>query len=49
MNGVECDAFVYPFDGELAMFAEKIQRGELFPEIKKVIMDTKPKVFLEVR
>ncbi|MDQ5976452.1 MAG: hypothetical protein QG664_365 [Patescibacteria group bacterium] len=49
MNGVECDAYVYPFDGELVVLTEKIQRGELFPEIKKAIMDTNPKVFLEVR
>lgn len=49
MNGIGCDAFVYPFDGELPKFVEKIQLGELFPEIKQAIMDTEPKVFLEVR
>lgn len=49
MNGIECDAFVYPFDGELPVLTEKIQRGELFPEIRQTIMDTEPKVFLEVR
>lgn len=49
MGDVECDAYVYPFDGELPVFAEKIQMGEVFPEIKEAIMDTEPKVFLEVR
>ncbi len=49
MKGYECDAYVYPFDGELTEFVEKIQRGEIFPEIKANIIDTKPKVFLEVR
>lgn len=49
MKGYECDAFVYPFDGELAELAENIQKGVEFPEIKERIIDTKPKVFLEVR
>lgn len=49
MKGVVCDAFTYPFDGELPELTEKIQNGEIFPEIKENIMDTEPKVFLEVR
>lgn len=49
MKGIVCDAYVYPFDGELTQFAEKIQNGEIFPQIKENIMDTEPKVFLEVR
>lgn len=49
MKGVICDAFVYPYDGELVQFTEKIQKGEIFPEIKETILDTKPKVFIEVR
>jgi tRNA-dependent cyclodipeptide synthase len=49
MNGFTCDAYIYPFDGELTRLAEKIQGGELFTEIKDCIMDTEPKVFLEVR
>lgn len=43
------DACVYPFDGELTKFVEQIQKAKVFPEIKKSIMDTKGKVFLEVR
>lgn len=49
MKGIICDAFVYPYDGELVQFTEKIQKGEIFPEIKENILDTKPKVFIEVR
>lgn len=45
----ECDAFVYPYDGTIVELSEKIQNGEIFPEIKENILDTKPKVFLEVR
>lgn len=49
MKGIICDAYTYPFDGKLCELTEKIQNGEIFPEIKKNIMDTEPKVFLEVR
>ncbi len=49
MAGIICDAYAYPFDGDLARLVEKIQKGEIFPEIKENIMDTEPKVFLEVR
>ena len=49
MGEFQCDAYVYPFDGELTRLAEQIQKGEIFPEIRQNIMDTKPKVFLEVR
>lgn len=49
MKGIRCDAFAYPYDGELAEFAEQLQNGEIFPEIKGKIMDTESKVFLEVR
>ena len=49
MKGIICDAYTYPFDGELTKITEKIQKGERFPEIKENIMDTEPKVFLEVR
>ena len=47
--GITYDAFVYPFDGEITRLVEKIQQGKIFPEIKKNVMDTEPKVFLEVR
>jgi tRNA-dependent cyclodipeptide synthase len=47
--GTVCDAYVYPFDGELCVFAQQLQNGEIFPEIKEVIITTEPKVFLEVR
>lgn len=49
MKEYECDAYAYPFDGELTQLAEQIQKGEIFPEIKENVMDTEPKVFLEVR
>lgn len=46
---VICDAFCYPFDGVVSAFAEDLEFGRTFPEIKDNIMDTEPKVFLEVR
>lgn len=49
IKGVVYDANVYPFDGEISKLAEDIQIGKLFPEIKETILDTEPKVFLEVR
>jgi hypothetical protein len=49
MKEYECDAYVYPFDGEVVQLAEQIQKGEAFPEIRENILDTRPKVFLEVR
>lgn len=49
MNQYSCDAYVYPFDGELTQLAEEIQLGHVFPQIKENIIDTEPKVFLEVR
>jgi tRNA-dependent cyclodipeptide synthase len=49
MRGYECDAYVYPFDGALTQLAEQIQKGEAFPQINEKIIDTQPKVFLEVR
>ena len=47
--GISCDAYIYPFDGELTQFVEKLQKGLIFPEIKRAILDTEPKVFIEVR
>ncbi len=47
-KGIVYDAYTYPFDGELPIFVEKLQKGEIFPEVKSNIMDTEPKVFLEV-
>jgi tRNA-dependent cyclodipeptide synthase len=49
MAGYECDAYTYPFDGELSEFAEQLQNGAVFPFVKEAILDTEPKVFLEVR
>lgn len=49
MGNTICDAYAYPHDGELPKFVEQLQKGEIFPEIKENIMDTEPKVFLEVR
>lgn len=47
--GTVYDAYVYPFDGELCTFVQELQNGEIFPEVKEVIITTEPKVFLEVR
>lgn len=49
MKGIICQAYTYPFDGKLVEFVEKVQKGQIFQEIKENIMDTEPKVFLEVR
>ncbi len=49
IGGIICDALVYPFDGEIPVLVEEIQKGGRFPEIKRSILDTEPKVFLEVR
>ncbi len=49
MRQYACDAYVYPLDGELTQLVEQIQNGEVFPEVKVNIIDTEPKVFLEVR
>lgn len=46
--GVEFDAYAYPNDGELPKFVEMLQSGEIFPEVRENIMDTEPKVFIEV-
>ena len=48
MAGNICDAYAYPFDSEMARLIEKMQYGEIFPEIKAHIMYTEPKVLLEV-
>jgi hypothetical protein len=49
IKGLTYDAYVYPYDGELPKFVDDLQQGVLFPEIKERILDTEPKVFLEVR
>lgn len=49
IGGVGVDASIYPFDNEVFKFVEDIQNGFIFPEIKEKILDTEPKVFLEVR
>jgi tRNA-dependent cyclodipeptide synthase len=49
MGNNVCDAFVYPYASPVTDFFNKIEKGEIFPEIKVNIMDTEPKVFLEVR
>lgn len=46
--GYECDAYAYPYDGIVTKFAEEIQKGLIFRELRDKIMDTSPKVFLEV-
>jgi tRNA-dependent cyclodipeptide synthase len=49
INNLLFEAYAYPYDGELVNFVEKIQKGELFPEIRDKVMDTEPKVMLVVR
>lgn len=49
INNLPFDANAYPYDSEFVAIVEKIQKGDLFPEIKEKIIDTEPKVFLEVR
>lgn len=46
---IKFDAYAYPHDGELPKFVEMLQSGRIFPEIRENIMDTEPKVFIEVR
>ncbi len=48
-HGIVWDAFVYPYDGEIPRLNDRIQQGKEFPEIRERVMDTQPKVFLEVR
>ncbi|MBC7981800.1 tRNA-dependent cyclodipeptide synthase [Candidatus Parcubacteria bacterium] len=49
VKGCRYDAYVYPFDSEITRFVEDIQLGKIFPEVRENIMETEPKVFLEVR
>lgn len=49
IKNIPCDAYAYPYDGELSVFVEQIQKGEIFPEVRDKILDTEPKVFMEVR
>lgn len=49
VKGYICDAYAYPFDGSLTKLVEDIQLGNKFPEIRNKILDTEPKVFLEVQ
>lgn len=49
IKGIMVDALVYPHCSELTQFFEHIKQGTIFPEIKVGIMDSEPKVFLEVR
>jgi tRNA-dependent cyclodipeptide synthase len=49
IKGYTYDADLYPFDGELNMLVEQIQQGKKFPDIRRHIMGTEPKVLLIVR
>lgn len=49
IKGVVCDAYVYPFDSSVTEFVEHIQKGDRFRDVRREIMDTESKVFLEVR
>lgn len=48
-SGTRFEAYAYPFDGPLPEFVEKIQKGEIFLDIKEEMLDSGTKVFLEVR
>jgi len=48
-SGIMFEAYIYPHESKLTQFVEKLQNGEIFPEIKENILDDKPKIFLEVR
>jgi tRNA-dependent cyclodipeptide synthase len=48
--GNDCDAWVYPYgDSSVSDLIYDLIEGKIFPEIKENILDTKPKVLLEVR
>jgi tRNA-dependent cyclodipeptide synthase len=49
IDGYIYDAYAYPFSGSLTKLVEQIQLGTIFPEIRENVMDTEPKIFLEVR
>jgi tRNA-dependent cyclodipeptide synthase len=49
MKGIVVDAYTYPQDNGIVKLIEQMQKGEIFPEIKANVLDTKPKVFLEVK
>lgn len=49
IGGVVCDAYAYPFDGDLPEFVEQLQQKKIFPKIAGKLLDTQSKVFLEVR
>ena len=49
IDGLLYEAYVYPFDGEVVKFAESLQKGEIFPEIKRDILDGEPRLFGELR
>lgn len=36
-NGVFYDAYIYPYDGLLTQFVERVQKSEVFPELHKEI------------
>lgn len=49
IKGIVVDAYTYPYDNDTSKLAELIQKGQIFSQLRDVIFDTKPKVFLEVR
>lgn len=49
IKGIVCDAYIYPQASALTQFVEDLQNGVIFPDIGQQILDTNPKVFLEVR
>ncbi len=49
IKGEVCDAYAYPYDGELPELVEMMQSKNIFPEIMETIADTPAKVLLVVR
>lgn len=49
INNLPFDAYAYPYDGKLPELVERIQKGEIFPDVREKVMDTEPKVLLIVR
>lgn len=49
IKGTVYEAYTYPFDSIFLGLVEDIQQGTTFTKVRDAIMDTNPKVFLEVR
>lgn len=48
LAGHSCDAYIYPETSSFTEFIVQIQNGEIFPEIKKSVIDV-PKIFIHAK